>query len=159
MLRWSLANHIVWQWRQLAAVDAHARKRRPELRRALGVDWNPFEPTPAGYVRHLRPAKPRKVEAAWREELASVPERRLHAAELDEARRGLLSARALGRAQDLQLAGQLTSNLHLGRRFAFDQAIDEQIGKLTLEQVNGALRKYIDPSKIVYAWGGDFKQP
>ena len=28
---------------------------------------------------------------------------------------------------------------------------------LTLEQVNAAWRKYVDPSRVVLAWGGDFK--
>jgi zinc protease len=125
-----------------------------------GVEWSSFEPNSRFVMSAIfAPQNQSKVETAIQEELARALKDGFTAAELDEGRRGLLSLRALGRAQDLQLAGQLTNNLHLGRRFAFDQSIDEQIGKLSLEQVNAVFRKYIDPSKIVYAWGGDFKQP
>ena len=48
------------------------------------------------------------------------------------------------------------SNLRLRRRFAFSQAVDEQLAAATLAQVDAAWRKYIDPTRVATAWGGDF---
>ncbi len=97
-----------------------------------------------------------KVEAAWREELARALKDGFSQAELDEARNGLLSFRRLSRSQDAVLTGLAASNLHLDRRFALSQQTDERIAALTLAQVNAAWRRYIDPARVVLAWGGDF---
>jgi len=35
--------------------------------------------------------------------------------------------------------------------------VDEALSKLTLEQVNEALRRYIDPARLVTVFAGDFK--
>ena len=37
------------------------------------------------------------------------------------------------------------------------QRTDDAIGQATLEAVNAALRKYLQPDRFVYALGGDFK--
>ena len=79
------------------------------------------------------------------------------AKELAEARESLLSFRRLSRAQDNNLAGTLASNLYLNRNFLLAQKVDAQIASVTVEQVNAALRKYLNPAKFVYAFGGDFK--
>jgi zinc protease len=55
------------------------------------------------------------------------------------------------------VAGALLNNLYLQRRFALQQATDDAIGALTLDQVNAALRRHIDPAKWVVVWAGDFK--
>lgn len=125
-----------------------------------GVEWNPWE----GHSRFVMsaifaPQNQRKVETAVQEELARLLQDGITQAELDEAKRGLLSRRKLQRAQDAGLAGALASNLHLGRSMAFDQRVDDAMGALTVAQVNAALRQYIDPARIVFAWGGDFKSP
>jgi zinc protease len=98
-----------------------------------------------------------KVEAAVTEELARSLKDGFTPAELEAARSGLLNARRLGRAQDGVVAGRLASNLLLGRRFAVSQQVDDAIAALTLEQVNAAWRKYIEPPKLVLGWAGDFK--
>ena len=81
------------------------------------------------------------------------------AAELDAGRSGLLNQRRLARAQDPVLAGALGSNLYLQRRFALQQQIDDALAALTPEQVNAAMRRYIDPARWVLIWAGDFKLP
>jgi zinc protease len=98
------------------------------------------------------------VEAAFREELARSLQDGFTQAELDSGRAGLLNFRRLARAQDGGVAGQLAANLFLDRRYAFAQQVDDAIAGLTVEQVNAAWRKYIDPQRVVYAWGGDFKR-
>ena len=72
-------------------------------------------------------------------------------------RNGLLQQRRLTRAQDAALAGGLARNLHLGRTFAVSQQVDEALARLTVEDVNAAMRKYIDPARWAVAWVGDFK--
>jgi hypothetical protein len=44
------------------------------------------------------------------------------------------------------------------RSFAFSGQVDAQLTALTLEQVNAALRKYVDPAKFVVGVAGDFKE-
>ena len=98
-----------------------------------------------------------KVEAAFREELARALKDGFTAKELAEGQRGLLSFRRLSRAQDDSIAAGLASNLYLGRTFAISAQVDAALAKLTVPQVNAALRKYIQPDKLVWALGGDFK--
>ena len=69
----------------------------------------------------------------------------------------MLSQRKLGRAQDGAVAGALISNLYLERRFALQQLTDERISALTLDQVNAALKRYIQPDSWAVFWAGDFK--
>ena len=100
-----------------------------------------------------------KVEAALREELAKALKDGFSARELVDGQRGLLSARRLGRAQDAAMAGGLANNLYLERTFAVSARVDAAIEALTVAQVNEALRKYVKPESLVFAVGGDFKQP
>ena len=124
------------------------------------VNWSSIENNTTWSVSAIfAPQNQAKVEAALMEELARSLKDGFTQAELDQSRAGLLNFRRLSRAQDGAVAGALTRNLYLERRFAFAQQIDDAIAKLTLEQVNAAWRKYIGPQRLVMAWGGDFKQP
>ena len=100
-----------------------------------------------------------KVEAALKEELARSLKDGFTQTELDEGRAGLLNFRRLSRAQDAGIASALAQKLYLDRRYAFDQQVDDAMAKLTLEQLNAVWRKYIQPERLVLAWGGDFKAP
>ncbi|MBK6469844.1 MAG: insulinase family protein [Betaproteobacteria bacterium] len=105
------------------------------------------------------PQNQSRVEAAFREELARSLQDGFTQQELDEGRNALLNFRRLSRAQDDAVAGALVNNLYLDRRFAFAQQVDDAIARLTVEQINAAWRKYIDPARLTLAWGGDFKAP
>lgn len=123
------------------------------------VAWNPDEPhSPWQAEAIFAPQNRAKVEAAFREELARALKDGYSATELREAQRGLIAARRLQRAQDARLAGALASNLRLGRDFALSQKVDDALAAATLEQVNAALRKYLKPDSLVFAFGGDFKE-
>jgi zinc protease len=123
-----------------------------------GVQWSQFEPNSAFYGYAIfAPAVRARVEAGFREEVARALKDGFTAAEVDEAKRGLLNQRRLGRAQDGGLAGALVNNLYLERNFAVSQRVDAALTALTVEQVNAALRKYIDPKAFVWGFGGDFK--
>jgi len=98
-----------------------------------------------------------KVEQALREEVARALKDGYSQAELDAGKQAMLNARRLGRAQDAGLVRALAGNQFLGRTMAKSQQVDDAIAKLTLEQVNGALRKYFKLEDFQLVFVGDFK--
>ena len=72
------------------------------------------------------------------------------------ARKGYLALRKLSRTQDGALAGRLANNLYLGRRFAWDADFDTKIAALTPQQIQSALKRYLDPHKLSIVKAGDF---
>jgi zinc protease len=76
--------------------------------------------------------------------------------EVAEAKKGYLALRKLGRTQDAALVGRLASYLYLGRNFAWDADFDAKIAALTPEQIQSALKKYLDPAKLSIVKAGDF---
>ncbi|ODV12670.1 MAG: zinc protease, partial [Rubrivivax sp. SCN 70-15] len=110
------------------------------------VAWNSIEPNSTFSISAIfAPQNQPRVEAALREETARALKDGFTQAELDSARAGLLSLRRQSRAQDGVVAAQLLQNLYLGRSFALSQRVDDAIAALTLEQVDAAFRKYVDP--------------
>jgi len=125
-----------------------------------GVSWNTQEPNSAWTASAIfAPGNQPKVEAAFNDELAKALKDGFTAQELAEGKNGLLSFRRLSRAQDGVLASALASNLHLGRTFEVSQKVDDALSKLTLQQVNDALRRYVKPEDLVKVFAGDFKKP
>lgn len=98
-----------------------------------------------------------KVETAFKEEIERALKSGFTAAEIAQAKAGLLSFRRLSRAQDGALAGGLANNTYLGRTFQVAQQLDDAIAAVTPEQAASAWRKYIDPQRFVMAVAGDFK--
>ena len=122
------------------------------------VAWSSHEPNSMWQAWAIfAPQNQPRVEAAFREEVARALKDGFTQAELDAAKKGLLNARRLARAQDSVLAAALNNNLYLGRTFAISQKVDEQIAAATLDSVNAALRKYLDPKAFVIGFGGDFE--
>ena len=122
------------------------------------VAWGSVEPNSEWEASAIfAPQNQAKVEAAFREEVARALQDGFTAQELTEGQRGLLSFRRLSRAQDGALAGALASNLYLGRTFARSAEVDAALAKLTLAEVNAALRKYVRPDTFAAAFAGDFK--
>lgn len=122
------------------------------------IDWNAEAPNSLWSVSAIfAPQNRPQVEAALQQEMARTREDGFTQAELDQNKVGLLGVRRLARAQDAAVAAQLAQNLHLGRRFALSQQVDDALERLTLAQVNAAFRKYADPARWSIAWGGDFK--
>jgi len=122
------------------------------------VAWSSHEANSSWLASAIfAPQNGAKVERAMREEIARALKDGFTAQELAEGQRGLLSARRLSRAQDTGMAAGLANNLYLGRTFAISARVDAAIEKLTLAQVNDALRKYIKPESLVFVLAGDFK--
>jgi zinc protease len=127
-----------------------------DVRTSIG--WSSVEPHSDWQASAIfAPQNRAKVEAAFQDELARALKDGFTAAELAAGQRGLLSFRRLSRAQDGVLASALASNLYLGRTFEVSARVDEALSKLTVEQVNAALRRYVKPSDLVVVYAGDFK--
>ncbi len=62
----------------------------------------------------------------------------------------------MSRAQDNELAGRLNNYLFIGRTLQWDADLDAKLKALTPEQINAAMRRHIDPSKITIVKAGDF---
>jgi len=97
-----------------------------------------------------------KVQAATREEVARARDAGFGEAEVAAAKKALLEERRIARAQDDALAASLVSQEYLGRTWAESARIDAAIAAVTVESANAALRKYVDPAGIGYAYAGDF---
>ncbi|KQU77077.1 MULTISPECIES: pitrilysin family protein [unclassified Rhizobacter] len=122
------------------------------------ISWNNQEPHSEWQASAIfAPQNQPKVEAAFKEEVARALKDGFTARELAEGQRGLLAFRRLSRAQDGNLGGALASNEELGRTFAVSARVDDALSKLTLEQVNAALRTYVKPDAFVSGFAGDFK--
>ncbi len=102
------------------------------------------------------PENAARLEAAFREEIDKVLKDGFTADEVREARSGWLQSRQVTRAQDPALASQLAEGMFIGRTLTFDQALEARVAALTPDQVNAAIRKFIDPSRITIVKAGDF---
>ena len=102
------------------------------------------------------PQNTAKVEAVLREELQRAVTEGFTEAELAEAKRGWLQGEEVSRTSDEALAGALSEYLSLERTMAFDAAVEDQVRKLTLAQVNEAMREFIKPAGISVVTAGDF---
>jgi zinc protease len=124
------------------------------------IAWNPHEANSTWTASAIyAPQNRERVEAAFREEIERARRDGFTAAELAQGQRGLLAFRRLSRAEDAALAAAWTSNLHLGRSFADQQRLDEALQRVTLAEVNAALRRWLQPDRFVIGWAGDFRQP
>ena len=98
-----------------------------------------------------------RVEAAIREELEGALAAGFSDAEVAAAKKGLLQARAVARAQDRGLASRLANYLYVGRTFAWDIEFEKRIAALTADEVRDALRRHVDPRKLSVMKAGDFR--
>ncbi len=102
------------------------------------------------------PDNAERLEKAFREEMDRAVKDGFTAEEIQAARSGLLQSRMVSRAQDPSLSGTLNNNLYLNRTMNWDADFEKKMESLTPEQVNAAMKKHIDPSKISIIKAGDF---
>ncbi|MDQ3666367.1 MAG: insulinase family protein, partial [Acidobacteriota bacterium] len=102
------------------------------------------------------PQNVEKLESAFKEEIARILKEGFTAEEIAAAKSGYLQSRQVTRAQDASLANALASYLFLDRTFAWDAEFEKKIAALTPEQVVSAMRRHIDPTKIIIVKAGDF---
>jgi zinc protease len=102
------------------------------------------------------PANIGKVESAVMEELERLLKDGVAADELEKARQGLLQSRELSRSSDFYVLGRLDRSLRVGQTLAYDAEFDKRLAALTPDDVLAALRKHIDPKRLVVVIAGDF---
>ncbi|QOC23085.1 insulinase family protein [Wenzhouxiangella sp. AB-CW3] len=98
----------------------------------------------------------RLVEVMF-EEFNKVIEEGFEAEEFEAGRRGWLQQMDIRRSDDGNLAGTLSSNLYLDRDMHHEADFEDRVRSLTVEDVNEAVRRHFDPSRISYATAGDFE--
>jgi len=76
--------------------------------------------------------------------------------EIAAAKKAVLEDRQITRAQDPAVANALVSQAFLGRTWAESEKIDREIEAVTPESATAALRKYVIPADIAFAYAGDF---
>ena len=99
-----------------------------------------------------------KVEASFVDELKKTLREGFTQAEITEAKRAYADARKVSRSQEAALAGLIASHEQLGRTVLWDEQLESRIQALTLEQINAAFRKYVDPAGVSIVKAGDFKK-
>ena len=106
----------------------------------------------------MAPQNAAKAEQALREEIDRARRDGFTAKEVEDAKKGTLQERATNRSQDSVLAGAWTANMDLGRTFAFSKQFEDRMRAVTVDQVNAAFRKYIDPARMTFVIAGDAKK-
>ena len=104
----------------------------------------------------LNPAVGPKVESSFMDELKKVYDAGFTAAEVDAAKKAYLESRMVGRSTDGALLALMVSHEQLGRPFTWDSDLEARIQSLTVEQINAAFRKHIDPNSVSIVKAGDF---
>jgi zinc protease len=101
-----------------------------------------------------------RLEQAYKEELERFTKDGVTADELKAAKSAALQAFQVQRSQDSNLTSAWTQYLTKpeGRTFAYDAELERRIAALTPEQVNAAVRKYLDYSKLTIVKAGDFSR-
>jgi zinc protease len=93
---------------------------------------------------------------AYKEEIDKMLKEGFTAEELKDAVDGYLQSRNVSRAQDRSLVNKLSTNLYLDRTMNWDADLEARIAKLTVDQVNEAMRRWIKPEKITFVQAGEF---
>jgi len=114
------------------------------------------ENTPLYLYAIFAPENRERIRVAVAEEFARALKDGFTADEVADAKRALLQARRIARAQDSALAGGLAQQAYLGRTWEFAGKIDQGIEAVTVERANAVLRKYVDAAGFAWSYAGDF---
>ena len=103
------------------------------------------------------PANAPKVHEAIQDELKKLLDNGITAEELEAAQAGYLQEQQVQRTEDRAIVQTLESYAFIGRDMKFVADFEDKISKLTVEEVNAALKKHIDPQRLFIVQAGDFK--
>ena len=106
------------------------------------------------------PENAAKVQQGFKEEITRFIEEGITEEELKNAVNGWVQGQNVSRAKDAELAAVVNTNLYYDRDMMFQKNIEDDVKKLTVEDVNKVITKYF---KNFENWtvvnGGDFKNP
>jgi len=122
-----------------------------------GINGHPIDESGSflAFAIHA-PENAEPLEAAFREEMQKVLDDGFSDDELEVAKQGYLQSRQLSRAQDPSLVSVLTQGLYFDRDLSWDAGLEDRIQAVTVEEVNAAVRRYLDLSKMTIVKAGDF---
>jgi len=103
------------------------------------------------------PANTPKVEASFKDELAKTLREGFTAAEVAAAKQAFRDAQLVSRSQDSSLPVLLAARERIGRTLLWDRELDAKIEALTVDQINAAFRRHVDPAEVSIVKAGDFK--
>ena len=103
------------------------------------------------------PANSDKVVSVINEEIEKLIKDGVTQDEVTKAVDSRLQSSAVSRSTDSGIAGILGSLLAADRDIQSTKDLEDQMKALTPEQVNAAIRKYINPEKLIIVTAGDFK--
>ncbi len=99
-----------------------------------------------------------KLEEVFLEEINKVIEQGFTEVEIEQGKESWQQRRIVNlRAQDNALARHLSLYLEYGRDLTWDQDLEEAVSELSTEEVNAAMKKYLDPERIHRVMAGDFQ--
>jgi len=99
-----------------------------------------------------------KVVTLAREETDRLLKEGITEEELAESKKGYLQSQQASRGEDARLSQVLADALFAGRTLKFQASLESAVDKLSREQVQAAMRKHIDPSRMVNAVAGDLPE-
>ncbi|CAG9179471.1 pitrilysin family protein [Cupriavidus respiraculi] len=105
------------------------------------------------------PSNLERLKQGVAEELARFVRDGITAQELQEAKSGLLQQGMLSRTRDAGLVSILANQLYVKRTMAFTAQLDARIEAATVEEVNTAIRRYLDPQRVVSVYAGSLMGP
>ncbi len=144
---------------ELSSRLADRIRQKDGLSYAVGavISGHPIDPAGRFYALAIcAPQNAEKVEADFKDEIRKVLDNGFTDDEVTAAKKAYIQARKLQRAQDPSLAAALSSNLYFDRTFAFDAAFEKRIQALTTKEINDAVRRRLDLSKVSIVKAGDF---
>jgi zinc protease len=104
----------------------------------------------------VNPGNADRLREVIREEIDLIRDQGVTDKELKEAKVSYLQSARVRRTGDSALTGELLMTMFTGRTMQHHADHEQQIEAATVESVNRAIRKYIDPDKWVKAIAGDF---
>jgi zinc protease len=111
-----------------------------------------------GVYAIFNPIYKNRLDSALKEEITKALDKGFTEDELKKSTDSWMQGRKIGLGVDGQLASLLESYQFLNRDLTWYTDFEKQITSLKLPQVNTALKKYIDPKKLILVYGGDFEK-
>ena len=107
----------------------------------------------------FNPQNLNKLEVAFREEIERAASGGFTVNELEQSKSGWLEERKIERSTDDSLAEILNRKLFIGRDLNWDAQLEDKVRALGTNDVNSAVHKYVDYSRMTTVKAGDFKAP
>ena len=105
------------------------------------------------------PGNLEKVQLGFREEIQRFIDEGVTEEEVKNAVNGWVQGQNVSRAKDNELSSLINNNLYYNRDMSYHKQMEERVSKLTVAEVNAAIRKYVKPfDRWTVVSAGDYKE-